>query len=256
MSFSGRRVLDDVSFSVRAKELTGLIGANGAGKTTLLRIILGLLPPHRGVVELAGRRRHRLGVGYVPQRVDVEPDVPLRARDLVALGLDGHRLGLPVRTSRQRLEVEAALDAVGASDFCDTRVGHLSGGELKRVLIAHAVVARPPLLVLDEPLANLDLRSTQEVVELLGRLRAEGLAVLVSSHELNPLLPVLDRVVYLAGGRAVSGPTDEVIRSDVLSSLYGHHVDVLRVHGRIVVTAVPEAGAGHHDLVATEAADA
>jgi zinc/manganese transport system ATP-binding protein len=126
--------------------------------------------------------------------------------------------------------------AVGAEAFAGSRVGRLSGGEQQRILIAHALVSRPKLLLLDEPLANLDLRSGHEVVTLLHRVSHEqGVAVLLSAHEMNPLLPVMDRVVYLAGGRAVAGTSDEVVRSDVLSNLYGHHVDVVKVHGRVLV---------------------
>ena len=130
------------------------------------------------------------------------------------------------------------LDAVGGRGFADTRVGLLSGGEQQRVLIAHALASRPRLLLLDEPLANLDLRSASEVVALVARIaRRQHLAVLISAHEMNPLLPVMDRIVYLAAGRAVQGRTEEVITTEVLSRLYGHHVDVLDVHGRILVVA-------------------
>ena len=130
------------------------------------------------------------------------------------------------------------LEAVDAQGFADTRVGKLSGGELQRTLIAHALIGRPRLLLLDEPLANLDIRSEQEVVALLAKIaKGQGIAVLISAHEMNPLLPVMDRVVYIASGRAASGPTDEVVRGDVLSALYGRHVDVLHVHGRVLVVA-------------------
>ncbi len=130
------------------------------------------------------------------------------------------------------------LEAVDAGDFADARVGLLSGGEQQRVLIAHALIARPKLLLLDEPLANLDLRAGQEVVALLARIAHErDVAVLISAHEMNPLLPVMDRIVYIAGGRAASGTTEEVVRADVLSELYGSHVDVLNVHGRVLVVA-------------------
>ncbi len=130
------------------------------------------------------------------------------------------------------------LEAVGARELADARVGELSGGEQQRVLIGHALISGPKLLLLDEPLANLDLRSAGEVVSLVARVaREQRVAVLISAHEINPLLPVMDRIVYLAGGRAVHGRADEVVRGDVLSKLYGHHVDVLRVHGRVLVVA-------------------
>jgi zinc/manganese transport system ATP-binding protein len=236
----GRQVLDDVTVQVRAGEFTGLIGSNGAGKTTLFRVILGLTSPTAGEVLISGRPRSRRNplIGYVPQKFSLDPDAPLRARDLVALGVDGHKFG-PVRPSRERRAVvDEMLEAVGGRGFADTRVGLLSGGEQQRVLIAHALASRPRLLLLDEPLANLDLRSASEVVSLVaGIAREQRLAVLISAHEINPLLPVMDQIVYLAAGRAVQGRTEDVITSEVLSRLYGHHVDVLSVHGRILVVA-------------------
>jgi zinc/manganese transport system ATP-binding protein len=240
----GRTVLDDVSFSIRAGEFTGLIGSNGAGKTTLFRVILGLQTPLSGSVRVGGGRRSRGDLGYVPQKFLLDPDMPLRGRDLIALGLDGQRLGIPLRSRERRARVQEMIDAVDAKAFADERVGRLSGGEQQRILIAHALISRPQLLLLDEPLANLDLRSAQEVVRLLSRIASEQrIAVLISAHEMNPLLPVMDRIVYLAAGRAASGTTEEVVRSEVLSGLYGHHVDVLRVHGRVLVVA----GAGHDE---------
>jgi len=234
------RVLWDVSLTAAAGELVCIIGSNGAGKTTLLRVILGLQPSSGGIVLVNGRPRGRgnAAIGYVPQKVLIDPDMPLRARDLVALGLDGQRPGIPLPSRRRRALVEEMLSAVDATDFADARVGNLSGGELQRVLIAHALISRPKLLLLDEPLANLDIRSEQEVVELIARIaREQQLAVLISAHDMNPLLQVMDRIVYLAAGRAASGTVGEVVRSDVLSSLYGSHVDVLHVHDRVVVVA-------------------
>ncbi len=241
---SGRTILDRVSFEIAPGEFTGLIGSNGAGKTTLFRVILGLQPASTGRVLFGGpahprehARRHRR-IGYVPQKFLFDPDVPLRARDLVGLGIDAQRLGVPRPSRTRRALVEEMLHAVDATRFADTRVGKLSGGEQQRILIAHALIARPRLLLLDEPLANLDLGSAQEVVALLARIaREQEIAVLISAHEINPLLPVMERIVYLAAGRAVSGTTDEVVRPDVLSELYGHHVNVLHVHGRVLIVA-------------------
>ena len=245
----GRRVLDDVSFQVREGDFTGLIGPNGAGKTTLFRVILGLQPASRGRVQIEHDGHGHGPVGYVPQKFLLDPDMPLRGRDLVALGLDGQRLGLPLPSRHKRAQVEEILDAVGAREFADRRAGELSGGEQQRILIAHALISRPKLLLLDEPLANLDLRSAQAAVGLLARIVSEQrIGVLISAHEMNPLLPVIDRIVYLADGRAASGTVDEVVSSDVLSRLYGHHVDVLRVHGRVIVVA----GTGHDEHPAQE----
>jgi zinc/manganese transport system ATP-binding protein len=244
---SGREILREVSFTLRAGELTGLIGSNGAGKTTIFKVILGLETPSTGRILFSGqpRPRRNRSIGYVPQSIGLDPDVPLRARDLVALGLDGDRFGFPLPSRRRRELVDEMLEAVDATSFADSRVGKLSGGELQRALIAHALISRPRLLLLDEPLANLDIRSEQEVVGLLAEIaKQQAIAVLISAHEMNPLLPVMDRVVYVASGRAASGPTDEVVREDVLSALYGHHVDVLHLNDRILVIAGSHEG--HH----------
>jgi zinc/manganese transport system ATP-binding protein len=179
--------------------------------------------------------------------------MPVRARDLVGLGIDGGRLGIPFPSRRRRELVDEMLEAVDASSFANQRVGNLSGGEQQRVMIAHALISRPRLLLLDEPLANLDIRSAQEIISLLAKItRRQHVSVLISAHEMNALLPVMDRVVYLAGGRAASGTTDEIIREDVLSKLYGYHVDVLHVHGRVLVIA--HAGDGFEILAGDEAA--
>ena len=238
--FPGREVLKEVTFRIRAGEFTGLIGSNGAGKTTLLRVILGLQTTEEGRVLVGGEPRSRRNplIGYVPQKFSLDPDLPLRTRDLVGLGLDGHRLGIAMPSRAKRDLVDRMLSAVDAESFADARIGRLSGGEQQRVLIAHALISRPRLLLLDEPLASLDLRSGQDVVSLLERTaREQGIAILISAHEMNPLLPVLDRVVYLAGGRAASGTVEEVVRTEVLSELYGRRVDVLHVRGRVLVVA-------------------
>jgi zinc/manganese transport system ATP-binding protein len=248
VSLSGRRILHDVSFSVARGEFVGLIGSNGAGKTTLLRILLGLQHPTAGTVAFDGAHPGRAAsvLGYLPQKVALDPDLPLRSRDVVALGLDGQKLGIPLPSKRRRALVDEALAAVDATEFADARVGLLSGGQQQRILIAHALISAPHLLLLDEPLANLDIRSTQEIVELLARIsRERGVAVLLSAHDLNPLLPVMSRIVYLADGRAVSGTTDEVVQSDVLSKLYGRPVDVLRLGKRVLVVAGPDDAHGH-----------
>ena len=237
---AGRTILDGVSFKIAPGEFTGLIGANGAGKTTLFKVILGLQARSAGNVLLGGRERSRRNplIGYVPQKFLLDQDLPLRARDLVGLGLDANRLGVPRPSRARKAQVEEMLRAVDATSFADTRVGRLSGGEQQRILIAHALIAHPKLLLLDEPLANLDLPSAHEVVQLLARIARElQIAVLISAHEMNPLLGAMDRIVYLAGGRAASGTTGEVVRADVLSELYGSHVDVLNVHGRVLIVA-------------------
>jgi zinc/manganese transport system ATP-binding protein len=249
VSFSGRTVLQEVGFTLRAGEFCGLIGANGSGKTTLLRTILGSQALDAGSVRIGradggGELISRgSSIGYVPQTISLDPYMPVRARDVVALGLDGNRLGLPLPSGARRNRVDEMLKAVNATHFAEQRIGNLSGGEQQRILIAHALVRRPRLLLLDEPLANLDMRSAAEIVAVLHQLSVKYLiTVLLSAHDMNPLLPVMDRVVYLANAHAVSGNTHDVIRTDVLSRLYGYHIDVIRVHGRILVIAAEAPG--------------
>jgi zinc/manganese transport system ATP-binding protein len=249
VSFPGRTILQDVSFTLGVGEFCGLIGTNGSGKTTLLRAIIGSQSLDAGIIRIdrsngAGGHDSRVSpIGYVPQKIALDPNMPLRARDVVALGLDGNRLGLPLPSRTRRKLVDEMLTSVNAMQFAEQRIGNLSGGEQQRVLIAHALVRRPRLLLLDEPLANLDMRSAAEIVTLLRRHSVKhSIAVLLSAHDMNPLLSAMDRVVYLANGHAVSGKTDDVIRTDVLSRLYGYHIDVVRVHGRVVVIAAESPG--------------
>jgi len=244
VAFPGRQVLERVSFTLERGAFCGLIGANGSGKTTLLRSILGLQPLSAGAISIDGLPRSRAAgtIGYVPQKIQLDSDIPLRARDLVELGLTGRRLGLPWPSKARARLVDEMLTAVDAQGFADQRVGNLSGGQQQRVLIAHALIRRPKLLLLDEPLANLDIRAVAEIVALLRRVAGgHGITLLVSAHDMNPLLGAMDRIVYLANGRAASGSTDDVVRTEVLSGLYGYHIDVLRVHGRVLVVAAGSA---------------
>jgi len=238
VSLSGRSILRSIDFALEPGEFCGLIGSNGSGKTTLLRTILGFVPLQSGSVTIRGGGRRLASVGYVPQKSMLDPYIPMRARDLVALGLDGHRLGFPLPSKARARLVDDMLEAVDAPDFADQRIGALSGGQQQRVLIAHALIRRPRLLLLDEPLANLDIRSVAGIVGILRRLsREHQITILLSAHDMNPLLPAMDRIVYLANGRAASGTTDAVVQTEVLSALYGYHIDVIRVHGRILVVA-------------------
>lgn len=231
----GKEILRRVSFDLPRGTFCGLIGSNGAGKTTLLRAILQLLP-FTGTLQASGL------IGYVPQKLHFEPDLPVRVRDFVGLGLDGQRFGLTFPSRNRTEQIDNALRSVEALDFANQRIGRLSGGQLQRVMIAHALVRSPDLLLLDEPLANLDIKAAAEVVALLKKLCQERhMTILLCAHDMTPLLPVMDKILYLAGGKAVCGLVQDVVRTEVLSALYGYHIDVIRVHGRILVVA------GGHD---------
>jgi zinc/manganese transport system ATP-binding protein len=254
VALGGRTVWSGLSASMRRGEFVALLGANGSGKSTLLRVLLGSLPLLSGSATVLGGPpgRRAASVGYLPQRRSFGAATRLRGRDIVRLGLDGDRYGLPLpgrRAAGDRARVAAAVDLVGASGYADRAIGELSGGEQQRLLIAQALVRRPELLLLDEPLDGLDLANQSAAAALVGRIcREHGVAVLLVAHDVNPLLPYLDRVIYLAGGQAVEGVVEDVITSETLSALHGVPIEVLRASdGRLVVVGAPDPPAHHHD---------
>lgn len=244
----GRTVLRDLSFAVYPGEFVGLIGPNGAGKSTLLRVLLGLQRPASGQVQVFGhtQRRGNQRIGYVPQHQTFYDSMPLRARDMVALGIDGTRYG-PLTPSREKKErVDQVLREVRAEAYAGSPIARLSGGEQQRLMLAQALVGDPDLLLLDEPLANLDLRSRTEVVDVVCEaVERRHIAAIFVAHDVNPLLRSMDRVLYLANGHGIIGPPDEVIRTDVLTRLFGFPVHVIRAEGHVLVTAAEEGGDCH-----------
>ncbi len=239
LDLGGRTILSSVSFAIEAGEFIGLLGPNGAGKTTLLRAILGLVQPRSGEIGVLGQPavRGNRAVGYMPQ-VRGSTDLRWTGWDFVAGAAGGHRWGLPRLDRAARDEVAWALDIVGATELARRSLSDLSGGERQRLLLSQALLGRPSLLLLDEPLISLDPTHQRGVVDLVSRLKRElGLAVLFSAHELNPLLNAIDRVLYVGSGRAILGTVDEVITGPVLSALYGSQIEVLRIGKRIFVMA-------------------
>jgi zinc/manganese transport system ATP-binding protein len=255
----GRTVLREVDLTVGPGEFVAVLGPNGAGKSTLMRAILGLVPLAGGGASVLGQSpaQARSRVGYLPQRHGFDSSLAIRGIDLVTLGLDGTRWGLPLavttsaraRRRAERRRIKEVIAFVGATDYADRAIGELSGGEQQRLLIAQALVRNPEVLILDEPLDGLDLPNQAAVAALLRRIcTAEGVSVLLVAHDVNPLLGYLDRVLYLAAGRALAGPVDEVITASNLSQLYGAPIEVLRTSdGRLVVVGHPEAPHHHGD---------
>jgi zinc/manganese transport system ATP-binding protein len=255
-----RPIWSDVSIRMERGEFVALLGANGSGKSTLLKVVLGTLPLSSGTASVLGRPAGAANraIGYLPQRRSFDAGTRLRGSDMVRLGLDGDRWGVPlplawgrpgVRRRAARARVEEVIELVGARPYAERPIGELSGGEQQRLLIAQALVRRPELLLLDEPLDSLDLPTQAAVAELVHDICSRaGVAVLLVAHDVNPLLPYIDRVVYLAGGHAVEGPVEQVITSEKLTELHGLPVEVLRASdGRLVVVGQPEAPAHHHD---------
>jgi zinc/manganese transport system ATP-binding protein len=249
LGFGRRSLWRGLNLTVERGEFVAVLGSNGSGKTSLLRAILGQQPLDEGGIELAGDpvRRGDRRIGYIPQQRMVPPGTPLRGRDLVTLGVDGHRFGLPVSSSAVRRQVDAAITAVGADGYADRPMGTLSGGEQQRLRVAQALAGDPLLLLADEPLMSLDLQHQRGVSELIDQRRREhGTAVVFVTHDVNPVLGAVDRILYLAQGRFTVGTPDEVLRSDVLTQLYGTPVEVLRSGGHVFVAGIPD-GPHHHE---------
>jgi zinc/manganese transport system ATP-binding protein len=253
-------IWSEVSMRMDRGEFVALLGGNGSGKSTLLKVVLGAIPLAVGRVSVLGRAAGAANraIGYLPQRRSFDESTRLRGSDIVRLGLDGDRWGVPLplpfgraadRERAARTRVSEVIEMVGAQAYAGRPIGELSGGEQQRLLIAQALVRRPQLLLLDEPLDSLDLPTQAAVAALVDQVcREAGVGVLLVAHDVNPLLPYIDRVVYLAGGHAVEGPVERVITSETLSQLHGLPVEVLRASdGRLVVVGQPEAPAHHHD---------
>ena len=240
IDLGGRRILSDVSLAIEANEFVGLLGPNGSGKTTLMRALLGLIRPVSGTIRVLDQpvSRGNPGIGYMPQARRGIEGLRLSGYDFVASAANGHRWGLPLLDATARRNVAEALAMVDASDLARRPLAETSGGERQRLLLAQALLGRPSLLLLDEPLISLDPHHQGAVVALVRRLQKElKIAVLFSAHELNPLLGALDRVLYLGNGQAALGPVDQVITGPVLSRLYGSSIEVIHLQGRIFVMA-------------------
>ncbi len=248
LRFGERTLWEDLSFELDSGEFLAILGPNGTGKTSLFRILLGILKPTSGRVEVRGHPpRCCAAIGYIPQQRIFDRDLSLRARDLVRLGLDGHKWGLSVLSRSQRERIDLALAEVGASDYAEAAIGRLSGGEQQRLRVAQALVSDPAVLLADEPLLSLDLSYQRVITELLdARRRRAGTPILFVTHDINPILPMVDRVLYLAPGRWAIGTADEVLTTETLSALYETEIDVLRVRGRVVVVGTPEDHNVHH----------
>jgi zinc/manganese transport system ATP-binding protein len=254
----GRTIWSDLTVSIARGEFVAILGPNGAGKSTLVKAVLGLLPLAGGHASVLGRPPGEANdrIGYLPQRRNFDAGTRIRGVDVVKLGLDGARWGIPLpglpSRARETARVAEVIDLVGATDYARKPIGELSGGEQQRLLIAQALVRRPELLLLDEPLDSLDLPNQAAVAALVRRIcREENVAVLLVAHDINPILGYLDRVVYIAAGTAVEGSPEQVISSETLSRLYGAPIEVLRASdGRLVVVGQPEAPfvhGGRHD---------
>jgi zinc/manganese transport system ATP-binding protein len=255
VTLGGRILWSDLNLTIASGEFLAVLGPNGVGKTTLLKILLGLLPLSGGQAFVNGRAPQRgdAALGYVPQQHAFDRNLPIRAKDLVRFGVDGHRWGFARSSRSARRQVESVMAAVGAGAYAEAPVGLLSGGEQQRLRIAQALLGDPIALLCDEPLLALDLASQRAVTRLINdRRHVAGTPVVFVTHEVNPVLPYVDRILYLVGGKWAVGTPEEILTSERLSALYDTEVDVIKVRDRyIVVSAEDElatepGGHAHH----------
>lgn len=244
LTLGERAIWSNLNFDIHPGEFIAVIGANGSGKSMLLKSILGQQRLSSGEITFDGKPvlHGNTKIGYVPQHRAVDSGLPLRVIDTVRFGLDGHSYGVPFPSMTKRKLAFEALKSVDAEDLAQKPIGSLSGGEMQRVRVAQALISHPKLILADEPLSALDLHHQQVVSSLIAERRQEGTSVLFVTHDVNPVIDYVDRVLYLAQGRYSIGTPDEVLRSEVLSELYGAEIDVVRNQGRIVVL-----GAHDHD---------
>ena len=238
VSLGGRTIQNDMSFTIEDGEFIAVLGPNGAGKSTLLKVLLGLIRPASGRVEVmgSGPGRRNARIGYVPQFRAIESDLTIRGREVVRFGLDGNSWGPGWPSRARRAKIDRVLQEVDGAELAEQPIGQLSGGERQRLLIAQALLTEPRLLLLDEPLANLDISREQEIIALVRQIcRTRGVAVMFVTHDINPLLTDVDRVLYMANGQCAIGTPGEVITSATLSALYGSPVEVVKALGRVFV---------------------
>jgi len=244
--YGGRSLWSGANFSFGRGELVAILGPNGAGKTTLFRVLLGLQRPMSGTIQLFGvpPRRGNPHIGYVPQRHTIDTETNVECLELVRLGISGTHWGFNPVTHDDRDAAWSALEAAGASDLAHRRLGAVSGGELQRIFLAEALVSNPEVLLLDEPLSNLDIRRETELLHLVNNVvRTRGVTALLIAHNINPLLPHMNKVMYIANGRMATGTPQKVLTSETLTKLYGVQVEVLKdPHGNVAIIGVEE----HH----------
>jgi zinc/manganese transport system ATP-binding protein len=254
--YPGNIVWRDASFAIDRGEFVAVIGPNGVGKTTLFRLLLGLQQPVSGTIKIfnAAPKRGNPQIGYVPQRHIFDGETNVESLELVRLGFSGKQWGLAsfnrvkrwrhdgLFSHNDRRAAVDTLEAVGASDLAHRSLGVLSGGELQRIFLAEALVSDPSILLLDEPLSNLDMRREKELVQLIsGVVRSRNVTALLIAHNINPLLPFLDKVVYIANGKVATGTPQEVLTSECLTALFGVHVEVLRdSRGNVAVVGIED----------------
>lgn len=247
LAYGQRCIFQNFTASINRGEFVAILGANGAGKSTLLRSILGLIPPSKGSISLFGQAVHKGAafIGYMPQmRQNIGNS--LSAYAWLGANLNGYQWGLPFLNTKQTKELDRVIQLVKAEKIVNRPYSLLSGGERQRLLLAQALLNKPKILLLDEPLMNLDPYYQATLVSLIDDIRLQyGITILFTSHDINPLLTSVDKVLYLAKGKAVMGLVNEIINSQKLSELYGMDIEVIQ-HEQQLFVINKELGFHHH----------
>lgn len=238
LGFNHHPIMTHVTMNIKRGEFIGILGPNGSGKSTFLRAVLGLIKPLAGQIKVLNETpaRGNIHIGYMPQMRSHLTIANLTSRALLETVYNGVSYGLPLLAASQKAEIQKILDMVGAGTYADRPFKQLSGGERQRIYLAQSLLGNPQILLLDEPLSNLDPKYQHIFVVLLNEIRKNlNVTVLFTAHDPNPLLHVMNRVLFFANGKAAIGNTDDIINSKTLSELYETPIEVVRFKERLFV---------------------
>lgn len=236
---SGEWILRNLSFTVQPGEFLGIIGPNGAGKTTLLRVLLGMIQPQNGNVQVMGQEISSASsslIGYVPQSREISPETPLRAWDFVSFGLP-HKYR-PWLTKQDRMLVQEVLHLTNSEKYAHKPIGKLSGGERQRLFLAQALLRNPKVLLLDEPTSNLDPSAQENIATVVKKVNVErGISIIFVTHDIHLISRYAHQILYLTREHYTKGTVKEVIKPEVLSTLYGLPVQVSKPETKIIMSS-------------------
>jgi ABC-type Mn2+/Zn2+ transport system ATPase subunit len=237
---NGKRILEDVSFSVAQGERAAIVGPNGAGKSTLFKVIVGLMPHLTGDVLVHGHSHHAgdcPSIGYVPQRESVDWNFPVTVLDVAVMGRVKEIGWLRWPGRKDKDEARAALEQVGLADLANRHISALSGGQQQRVFIARALTQRADVLLLDEPFSGVDVEAQAAIFEVLDTLRSQNVTVLISTHDLETATTRFDKLLLLNHRLYADGAADKVLTPERLAAAYGGKLTFWQDGRPVTVTA-------------------
>ncbi|CAI3941741.1 ABC-type Mn2+/Zn2+ transport system [Commensalibacter communis] len=233
-----RIILSRLNLEIKENQFIGIFGPNGSGKTTFMKALLGIIPCAESKIKILGNSPYkaRKQIGYIPQYRDME-SFQLTGREFIATSIRGHKWGLPFLTKQDLYHIDAVLDHVHAKELAGVPLSEMSGGQRQRLLLAQALLGNPQLIIMDEPFSNLDPKWVKIILSLLKELQERiGLTILLSTHDLNPLMKIMDQVICIGNQKAILGDVNQVMTSDVLTQLYGFPIEVVKTDRHLFVT--------------------